>query len=367
MLQGSCLRAFIVVGSRTLENRGIVDELVEGLIAAGIDAKRLTTCYREPTVDDVDAATLDLLEWGPRQGDVVIGVGGGAAIDLAKSVAAMATNGCGASVLEFLEGVGTGRVIDTPPLPNIAIPTTAGTGSEATKNAVITGIDPPFKKSLRSPLMIPRGVIIDPELTCLLPAQVTAASGMDAITQLIESYITRNSQPVTRALCLEGLRHAPEALRKVMAQPEDRWGREAMSHAAFLSGVSLANSGLGLAHGVAAALGASCGVAHGLACAVVLPAAMRANREVAQSQFAEIGRLWANSSTTMDDVAAADLAIQTIDELLATLQIPTRLNALGVDAEQLDEIVRGSRGNSMNGNPREISDEELRELLQSMC
>ncbi len=366
MIRSWCRRAFVVVGSRTLENLGIIDELVERLISAGIDARRLTTCYREPTVDDVDAATLDLLQWGPREGDAVIGIGGGAAIDLAKAVAVMATNACGASVLEFLEGVGTGRQIDVPSLSIIALPTTAGTGSEATKNAVITGVDPPFKKSLRSPWMVPSAIIIDPQLTCSQPKFVTATSGMDAITQLIESYITRKATPVTKALCLEGLRYAPASLKRLMAEPENRQSREVMSHAAFLSGVALANSGLGLAHGVAAGLGAVCGVAHGLACATMLPWAMRFNREVAQSGLADIGRLWSDRAKVLDDEAAVDFAIHTVDQLLADLRLPTRLSALGVETAQIEELALASRGNSMNGNPRDVSDEELQGLLHDM-
>jgi alcohol dehydrogenase class IV len=317
-------------------------------------------------VEDVDAATLDLLQWGPRDGDAIIGIGGGSALDLAKAVAAMATNACGTSVLKFLEGVGSGRTIEVDPLPMIALPATAGTGSEATKNAVITGIEPPFKKSLRSPLMVPRVVIIDPELTVSQSESVTAQSGMDAITQLIESYITRKANPVTKALGLEGLRHAPAALRRTVADPENRSGREVMSQAAFLSGVALANSGLGMAHGVAAALGAVCDVPHGLACAVMLPVAMRVNRECAEARLAEIGRLWAEPTSHLPDADAADLAIQTIDQLIDELRIPRRLSQLGVTSGQIDHLVVASRGNSMNGNPREISDNELRDLLLAM-
>lgn len=366
MISSWCRRAFVVVGSRSLENRGVIDELINRLVSVGIDARRLTTCYREPTVEDVDVATLDLLQWGPRNGDAVIGIGGGAAIDLAKAVAAMATNACGASVIEFLEGVGTGRTLDVPPLPIVALPTTAGTGSEATKNAVITGVDPPFKKSLRSPLMVPCAVIVDPELTVSQSEAVTAHSGMDAITQLIESHLTRKANPVTKALCLEGLRHTPAALRRAVADPENRSGREVMSQAAFLSGVSLANSGLGMAHGVAAALGAVCELPHGLACAVMLPTAMRVNRETAEAGLAEIGRLWTKPTSILPDREAADHAIQTIDRLIEELRIPRRLSQLGVTLDQIAELALASRGNSMNGNPREISDEELHNLLQAM-
>jgi alcohol dehydrogenase class IV len=140
-----------------------------------------------------------------------------------------------------------------------------------------------------------------------------------------------------------------------------------MAHAAFLSGVALANSGLGFAHGVAAALGAVCDVPHGMACAAMLPAALRLNREVAQTGVAAIGRLWAPpSSAGLDDESAADLAIATIDSLVSDLNVPTKLRALGVEQSQIEELIPASRGSSMNGNPRDVSDDELRQLLQDM-
>jgi alcohol dehydrogenase class IV len=214
--------------------------------------------------------------------------------------------------------------------------------------------------------MVPSATIVDPQLTVSQPEHVTATSGMDAITQLIESYITRKATPVTKALCLEGLRDAPAALKRVIVEPENRWGREVMSHAAFLSGVALANSGLGMAHGIAAALGAVCGVAHGLACATMLPWAMRHNREVAQAGLADVGRLWAAPSTTLSDEVAADFAIQTIDELRLALRLPVSLSELNVRRDQIEELVPASRGNSMNGNPREVSDDQLLQLLHNL-
>ncbi len=165
---------------------------------AGLTVVPLATIAHEPLVADVDAAVDRLLESDPCAGDLVVAVGGGSAIDLAKAVAALATNRHGHGVTDFLEGVGKGLKIEVPPLPVLAMPTTAGTGSEATKNAVISSTDPPFKKSLRSELMVPRIVVIDPEMTVSLPPDVTAHTGMDAITQLIESYLSRRAQPIPR-------------------------------------------------------------------------------------------------------------------------------------------------------------------------
>ena len=171
------------------------------------------------------------------------------------------------------------------------MPTTAGTGAEATRNAVISSYDPPFKKSLRDDRILPRIALIDPELTVRVPPEVTAASGMDAITQLIESYISRKAQPIPQALAVQGLLLAVPAIAEAVENGRSRPARERMSHAALLSGLALANSGLGLAHGIAPALGIHCRVPHGMACAVMLPSALRINRDVRQAELATLARL----------------------------------------------------------------------------
>ncbi|HEV3417775.1 MAG TPA: iron-containing alcohol dehydrogenase, partial [Pirellulales bacterium] len=278
-------RAFVVTGSRRLAADGVIDELLVAVRAAGVEPIRLADIHREPEIDDVDRAAATLMEMKAGDGDFVLAIGGGSAIDLAKAAAAMATNADGASVRDFLEGVGRGLKIERPPLPVLAMPTTGGTGSEATKNAVISSRDPPFKKSLRSEQMIPRVVLVDPELSVTVPPNVTAQTGMDAITQLIESTISRRAQPIPRALAVQGLQLALPAIVEAVENGRSRPAREAMAHAALLSGIALANSGLGVAHGVAAALGVVCNVPHGLACAVMLPIALRVNRDVAVAEL----------------------------------------------------------------------------------
>lgn len=357
-------RAFLIGGSRTLEANWTITGLIRQLTAQGCDVRPIATAGREPEVDDVDAAAAAVRELDPGPGDLVLAVGGGSAMDLGKAVAALATNRHGDSVRDFLEGVGRGLTLEQPPLPILAMPTTAGTGSEATKNAVITSCDPPFKKSLRSEQLVPHTVIIDPELTVTNPPRVTAHSGMDAITQLIESFISSRSQPVTRALCAEGLSKAIPQIEEAVANGTSRPAREAMAHAAFLSGVALANSGLGMAHGVAAALGVHCRVPHGLACAVMLSVALRVNREVAIHDLAAL------ANTVLDqpidnESAAADALIERINAICHSVDIPVRLSELGVRREQIPDLVKSSRGNSMNGNPRELSDVELTDILET--
>jgi alcohol dehydrogenase class IV len=358
-------RAFMVTGSTALERQGMIDEIAASLRQAGVEVFPLAAASREPEVTDVDRALAELLKHDPGPSDLILAIGGGSAIDLAKAVSAMATNRHGSSIADFLEGVGKGLKIEVPPLAVLAMPTTAGTGSEATKNAVISSTNPAYKKSLRSELMIPRGVLIDPELTVGLPPRVTAQTGMDAITQLIESYLSRRAQPIPQALALDGLARALPAITRAVSAGSDRPAREAMAYAAFLSGLSLANSGLGFAHGVAAALGIHCGMPHGLACAVMLPTALRVNKEVRR---AEIARLWTlvDDQSRLAEADAAEQFIQHIDEIARQIGMPRRLSALGVERSMIPSLVKSSRGNSMDGNPRDVSDDELSRLLEAM-
>lgn len=404
-------RAFVVSGSRTLEANGTIDELCRSMQSGGVVTERLATQTREPEVSDVDQTVERLLSLGVQEGDCMVAVGGGSAIDLAKAVSALVTQfvvpslgGSSSvqfsqdrlkaelrtSVKDFLEGVGRGLKIERPPLPLIAVPTTAGTGTEATKNAVISSFDPPFKKSLRSDLMVPKVVLVDPELTASLPRDITAHTGMDAITQLIESLISRRAKPIPRALCWQGLELALPAMfelsRSFVVLPSGgtvppeggatnfRAAREAMSHAALLSGIALANSGLGFAHGVAAALGVHANIPHGLACAVMLPSTLHLNREVAKADLAQLGKSCLNwlsgvgGLAPFDSLGSADAAVLHLLAVIRTLNerlgIPNRLSALGVTREQLPALAKSTRGNSMDGNPRDVSDDELLSTLE---
>ncbi len=369
-------RAFVVSGSRTLESNGTLDELCRLLTDSGVAVDRLATQTREPEVRDVDAATARIREIGTREGDLLIAIGGGSAIDLAKAVSAMATNTHGNSVQDFLEGVGRGLKIDLAPLPLLAMPTTAGTGTEATKNAVISSYEPPFKKSLRSDLMIPKILLVDPELTLSLPRDITAYTGMDAITQLIESLISRRAKPIPRALCWQGLELALPAMFKLSCDLKHRASREAMSHAALLSGIALANSGLGFAHGVAASLGIHAKVPHGLACAVMLPSALQINRDVAAKGLTQLGRQcdqwllgeqkWPSDGRACSDDVALMRLQDVIHSLNQVFHIPSRLSELGVTREQLPALAKGSRGNSMDGNPCDVSDDKLLAILEQV-
>lgn len=358
-------RCFVVVGSRSLVASGMIEELEGVLRAASVAYVHLANISREPLVEDVDQAAQRLRVLGARQGDAVLGVGGGSAIDLAKAAAAMATVDEPGSVRDYLEGVGRGLTLSGAPLDVIAMPTTAGTGSEATKNAVISGMDPVFKKSLRSDAMMPRVAIVDPELTVTAPPAVTAQTGMDAITQCIESYLSRKARPIPQSLAARGLQMGLDAIVTAVENGGAQPAREAMAQAALMSGMALANSGLGMAHGVAAALGIHAGIAHGLACAVMLPVALRINLQIAEHRMAELARA-AGVCNDAQDAFAATALIDHIETISERIGVPRRLSELGVTRSHLPDLVRDSRGNSMDGNPRTLSDAELHNLLEAL-
>ena len=361
--------AWLVGGRRSLVASGLLQRLEAELASVGLAARLVATTDGEPTVDQVAAAVAALPRAG-RAEAVVIAVGGGAAIDLAKAVAALATNvppdtaDLDAAVVDRLEGVGRGLAIDVPPLPVVAVPTTAGTGAEATRNAVISCPRRGFKKSMRSPLMVPRAVIVDPLLTHSCDRGTTAASGLDAITQLVESFMCRFARPVPRAVALEALPRALAALPEAVEHPAAGDARAAMAHAALLSGIALANSGLGMAHGVAAALGIECGTPHGLACAALLPIAVRVNLRAAERDFATLERAVAVDASLVDHNAAAAFADR-IESLCDRVAVPRRLRDLGLARDRLGWLAANSGGTSMRGNPVALDPARLLPILEA--
>jgi len=365
--------AWLVGGRRSLVESPLRGPLEASLRAAGLDVTVAAVARGEPTVDDV-AAALEALPPGERDGVVVVAVGGGAAIDLAKAVAALATNlpagldaaSYDALIVDRLEGVGRGIPIERAPLPVVALPTTAGTGAEATRNAVVSCPRRGFKKSLRSPLMVPRAAIVDPDLGAGCPVAVTAAAGLDCITQLVESFICRVRRPLPRALALDGLPRATVALERLVADPADGAARAAMAHAALLSGMALANSGLGMAHGVAAALGVACGTPHGVACGLLLPVALRANAAVSETDLAILERA-CDPAGPEDDARAAAAFILRIERLCAVVSaaagLPVRLGQTGLPRDRLGWLAANSGGASLRGNPRDLDPAALEAIL----
>lgn len=310
--------------------------------------------------------TVDLIREGARRAqnaacDVVISIGGGSAIDAGKAIAAIATNG--GDPLEFLEVVGRGHSISVPPLPFIAVPTTAGTGSEVTRNAVLGSTEHGVKASLRSPMMLPRVALVDPELTYGLPPAITAFTGLDALTQLIEPYVSSRANPLVDGICVEGIGLAAVALRRVYHDGADRAARRDMALASLFGGLALANAGLGVVHGFAAPLGGSWKAPHGALCAALVPPGMAANvaalrerapQDPALQRYATIARLL----TGRNDTRAED-GIAWVRELCAELNIPP-LRAWGIAESDLPGVVeKAARASSMQANPLQLTSDEL--------
>jgi len=314
--------------------------------------------------------TVELVREGARHVqraacDVIVAIGGGSAIDAGKAIAIIATNG--GEPLDFLEVVGKGCAINMPPLPFIAVPTTAGTGSEVTRNAVLGSTEYGVKASLRSPLMLPRVALVDPELTYALPPAQTAAIGLDALTQLIEPYVSARANPITDAICVDGIRRIAGALRRVYHDGADREARHEMALASLFGGLALANAGLGVVHGFAAPLGGSFKAPHGALCAAILPHGMAANvaalrvrapRDPALERYVTIARLLTNRPD-----ATAEDGIEWVRTICADLAIPP-LRAWGVtDADLPGVAEKAAQASSMKANPLSLTREELLSVL----
>jgi len=318
--------------------------------------------------------TTSIVEEGVRlargaECDGVIGFGGGSAIDAAKAIASLAANP--GELLDYLEVVGHGRQLTKASLPWIAIPTTAGAGTEVTRNAVIISTENRVKASLRSPLLLARLAIVDPELTRDLPPAITAATGLDALTQLIEPYVCNRANPMTDGVCLEGMRRVARSLRRAFENgAADDAAREDMALAALFGGLALANAGLGAVHGFAAPIGGMFPRApHGAVCAALLPEVMRVNLRALRAhdpdsaalrRYDEVARI-----LTGDDKALADDGAKWVADLCAALDIP-KLGFHGITGADIPLLVEnGLRASSMKPNPVVLTPGELAEILQA--
>ena len=303
--------------------------------------------------------------------DCVLGIGGGSALDAAKAIAGLLIPGN--SVMDHLEGVGPELPYHGPTTPFIAVPTTAGTGSEATKNAVLSrhGLEG-FKKSFRDEMLVPDYAVIDPDLLSTCPPDVLAANGMDALTQLLESYVSSKANPFTDALALSGIERVRDALLPLyLGQGDSATLRGAMAYAALLSGITLAQVGLGSVHGLAAPLGAFFPIPHGVACGTLVAEATRINIKTmatrdpensALYKYATIGRLL--SQQHLSDTDAHQVLIDILERWTQQLQMP-RLAAYQVTLEDVPRIVANSRGSSMKTNPIELNDQEITDILMA--
>lgn len=366
LARGLGRHAWVVSGSRTLEREGVVDRLEHLLRETGI------TSTRWQVVGEPDTVTVDHGTQLAREADcdLVVALGGGSALDAGKAIASLIQNGD--SALDYIEVVGRGRVIEKPSLPFIAIPTTAGTGSEVTRNAVLTHRPTETKASLRSRFLLPAIALLDPELTYGVPPTATAATGLDAITQLIEPYTSKREHQLIDALALDALTRAATALPRAYADPDDTLARREMMYASLIGGISLAHAGLGAVHAFAAPLGGSFPISHGHACAALLPHVMAANIDAALelqngdavvARYARVAR--ALGVGKMDcDLDEARAGVKWIRHLCNELRVP-RLAAQGLKQEQISEVVtRALKTSSMKANPVKLTRQALTSALE---
>jgi len=351
-------RALVVAG-RDPERAG---PLVEHLRTQGV-AVATFSVPGEPTVERVRGGVERARE---TDCDLVVGFGGGSVLDAGKAVAALLTNG--GDPLDYLEVVGKGRALVRPSAPYIAIPTTAGTGAEVTRNAVLTSTEHYVKASLRSDFMYPRLAVVDPELTLTLPPAVTASTGLDALTQLVEPFVSTAANPVTDALCRDGMARVTRSLRRAWEDGRNAAAREDMALASLFGGLALANAKLGVVHGCAAVLGGRYPAPHGAVCARLLPVVMAANVAAlhdrstggpALRRYEEVARIL----TGRPEATIAD-GIRWAQTLCADLGIPP-LGRHGMVAADIPALVTETqRASSTKGNPIRLTDEELADILR---
>lgn len=351
-------RALVVTGKNTER----VEPLLKVLDVAGVNTV-LFPVIGEPEVKIVETGTALART---EHCDLVIAFGGGSAIDAGKAIAAMLTND--GELFDYLENIGRGKTLSQAAAPFIAIPTTAGTGAEVTRNAVLASPEHRLKVSLRSALMLPRIAPIDPELTYNLPPDLTASTGLDALTQLIEPYVCSRANPMTDTLCVEGLRRA-RSLRTAFMNGRDIAAREDMAIASLFGGLALANAGLGAVHGFAGPIGGMFSAPHGAICAALLPhvvaaniRALRERQPTSQSlrRYEEVGRLLTGVAT-----ARTEDACEWLGELVGDMKIPN-LETYGIRPEHFPELVeKATQASSMKANPIALTTDELTAILRA--
>jgi alcohol dehydrogenase class IV len=352
------------LGSKVLIVKGknsiLANQLSEWLYKINVEFEIFSVCSEPTTHDIVKGVGLARLSGC----NVVAGIGGGSVIDSAKAIAALASNK--GELIDYLEIIGEGKKLEEVPLPFIAIPTTAGTGAEVTKNSVIKSTEHNVKVSLRSDLMFPSIAVIDPELTLTMPPDITASTGVDALTHLLETFVSCQSNQFIDVLCREGMKGISTSLEKVFFNGSNLEARENMAMASMLGGMALANVKLGAVHGFAGPLGGMYPIPHGAVCACLLPAVMEVNISVLKEKkmemqllkFDEVARI-----LTQNNFAVAEDGAIWVKEMVKKLKIPS-LSDFHLSNDAFPELIEKARNSSsMKGNPVELENEKLFEIL----
>jgi alcohol dehydrogenase class IV len=351
-------RAFVVTG-RTAER---AERLLDRLGRYGIECTSFNVAAEPTTILAKRAVDIARRNWC----DLVLSLGGGSVLDTGKVVAAMLTNA--GEMEDYLEVVGAGKPLASEAAAHIAIPTTAGTGAEVTRNAVLSVPEHKVKVSMRSGLMLPRLALVDPELTHSMPPSVTASTGLDALTQLIEVYVSNQANPLTDGICREGLIRAGRSLSRAFNDGGDAGAREDMALASLFGGLGLANAKLGAVHGFAGPLGGMFPAPHGVICARLLPPVMEINvralldREAdspAVARYDEVAQLLIGNTT-----AEACDGVDWIADLCSKLSVPSLAEFGLKEVDFSDAVDKAQRASSMKGNPIELTVAELLDILR---
>jgi alcohol dehydrogenase class IV len=345
----------LFTGKTAMAKSGILNNICNSLEEAELEVVLFDKVIPEPNIKMVDDG-LSLVR--ATECEVIIGLGGGSVLDVAKAVAGLANDG--GSCLEYQEG----RKIEKEGLPFIAIPTTSGTGAEATYNAVITNEKRKVKQSIRDHSLMAKVAIVDPMLTLTLSSNITTISGMDTLVHLIEGYVSNCANPLTDSLAITGIKLVSASLKKAVEDGQDKKARIDMSLASLLGGMVLANAGLGAIHGLAAPLGPLYNLPHGLVCAVLLPYVMEYNLETSISKFAQIAYSLDNKTTNLSTEGAAFESVVLVEKLISDLKLPFNLASLGVQERDLEIIVQGV-SSSLKYNPREANFKDLINILKN--
>ncbi|HWW02158.1 MAG TPA: iron-containing alcohol dehydrogenase [Candidatus Acidoferrum sp.] len=355
-----------VLGRRALVVTGRHPERSKRVTSLLADSGVTTVTFPVPGEPEVRTVEAGVAQAKTERCDLVVSFGGGSALDAGKAIAAMLTNG--GELLDYLEVIGQGKPLALPPAPFIAIPTTAGTGTEVTRNAVLASPPHRVKVSLRSPSMLPRVALVDPELTYELPPPLTASTGLDALTQLIEPFVCNRHNPLTDAICREGITRASYSLRLAVNEGSNAAAREDMAVASLFGGLALANAGLGAVHGFAGPIGGMFPAPHGAVCAQLLPHVMEANLAALRQRdpasptlrrYDELARLL----TDRDSAQAAD-GVEWVRQLVGGFRIPS-LASYGVTPADIGELVaKAAKASSMKANPIELTAQELKQVLE---
>lgn len=351
-------RAMVVTG-RSLARAGMI---LEQLDKQGIESISFSVPL-EPTTDialaGIQRARQDACDW-------VIGIGGGSVIDTGKVIAALLTNE--GKLLDYLEVIGKGKPLEKMPVPYVAVPTTAGTGAEVTSNSVLESPQHRLKVSMRSPLMFPRWAVVDPELTYSMPPPITASTGLDAFTQLLEAFVSNKANPLTDGICREGLRRVAGSLVRVFEDGRDSEAREAMSLASLFGGLALANAKLGAVHGIAGPLGGMFKAAHGAICGRLLPFVMEMNISALQmrqpdspslARYREVAQI-----VTGKTEAEPSDGINWVQNVCSRLKLPPLADYKITEADFPPLVEKAQAASSMKGNPIQLSAEELVKILR---